>query len=248
MISKAKIKDVRSLHLQKFRQIYNKFIVEGGKACTEFIKTGKFKIEDIFIMENSLQKYQNINGFNDYHLNIVSGREMEQISTLKTPADILIVAVKTEESIEIMKNSNFSAIYMDDVQDPGNVGTIIRIADWFGIEVVLRSSGTADFFNPKVVQATMGSMVNVNLITAELSELTKYNRTIYGTYMDGSTLFNESIESNAIIVMGNEGNGISTVNEKFIHKQISIPGADHRIADSLNVAISAGIICSYWKK
>lgn len=247
MISKAKIKEVRSLHLQKYRQIYNKFIVEGGKACIEFIKNEKFIIKDIFITEISFEKYDQIKEIKKYNVTVITIKEMEQISSLMSVSDILIVALKAEDSIDVLQIPEKNAIYLDNVQDPGNVGTIIRIADWFGVDVVVRSPESADFFNPKVVQATMGSMTNVALVTATLPKLTKFNRKIYGTYMNGTPISNISIPDNAIIVMGNEGKGISSENEPLINNKISIQGAQNRIAESLNVAIATGIICSHWK-
>ena len=248
MISKAIIKDIRSLHLQKFRQIYNKFVVEGGKACAEFIKTEKFKIEAVYLTENSIENYKEWNGSEHYTPEVISQKEMGQISALKTPSDILMVVEREEEKSQILAKSGTSAIYLDDVQDPGNVGTIIRLADWFGIDAVIRSPNSADFFNPKVVQATMGSMVNMHLITADLQEVCEYNKNIIGTYMQGAPIHEIKLPKDAILVMGNEGKGISCENEKFITNKVSIPGANSRLAESLNVAIAAGIICSFWKK
>ncbi len=248
MISKAKIKEIRSLHLQKFRQIYNKFVVESGKVCIEFIKKDNFNIESLFLTENGFNKYQHIHGFARYHPEIITEKEMAQISALKTPSDIFMVVEKKEESHDILADENISAIYLDDVQDPGNMGTIIRIADWFGIQAVIRSPESADFFNPKVVQSNMGSMTNVRLITAKLPELIGYNRTFVGTYMDETALQQVSIPQNAILVMGNEGKGIRPEHEPYISQKISIPGSANRAADSLNVAIATGIVCAWWKK
>lgn len=248
MISKATIKDIRSLHSQKFRQIYNKFVVEGGKACAEFIKNEKFTIEAIYLTENSIANYKEWKRNENYIPVIISQKAMEQISTLKTPSGILMVVQKKEEKAQILAKLGTSAIYLDDVQDPGNVGTIIRLADWFGIDAIIRSPNSADFFNPKVVQATMGSMVNMHLITADLQEVCEYNKNIIGTYMQGTPIHEVKLPEDAILVMGNEGKGISYENEKRITKKVSIPGADSRLAESLNVAIAAGIICSFWKK
>lgn len=248
MISKATIKDIRSLHLQKFRQIYNKFVVEGGKACAEFIKNEKFTIEAIYLTENSIANYREWNSNENYNPEVITKKEMEQISALKTPSGILMVVERMEEKSQILAKQVTSAIYLDDVQDPGNVGTIIRLADWFGIDAIIRSPNSADFFNPKVVQATMGSMVNMHLITADLQEVFEYNKNIIGTYMQGTPIHEVKLPEDAILVMGNEGKGISSENEKFIINKVSIPGADSRLAESLNVAIAAGIICSYWKK
>ena len=248
MISKAKIKEIKSLHLQKFRQIYNKFVVESGKVCTEFIKKNNFNIEALFLTETGFEKYMHVPGIKRYNPGIITEKEMAQISALKTPTDIFMVVEKKEESHNILTDENISAIYLDDVQDPGNVGTIIRIADWFGIHAVIRSPESADFFNPKVVQANMGSMTNVRLITAKLPELITYKRTFVGTYMDETSVQQTSVPQNAILIMGNEGKGIPPEHEQFISTKVSIPGSPGRAADSLNVAVATGIICAWWKK
>lgn len=248
MISKAHIKVVRSLHLQKFRQIYNKFIVEGGKVCTEFIKKNKFKIEEIYLTEEGYNKYGAILEKTRHTYELISTKEMDQLSALKTSADMLMVVQKAEDTHKLLASSDMSVIYLDDVQDPGNVGTIIRIADWFGIDAVVRSPNSADFFNPKVVQSTMGSMVNIHLITALLSDLIPYKMPVTGAFMDGVSIHEFAIPSNSILIMGNEGNGISQDNIQHIQHKISIPGAATKQAESLNVSVATGIICSLWKR
>jgi len=247
LVSKAQIKEIRTLHLPKFRQIYNKFIAEGEKVCTEFIKSGKFPIDAIFITNASKEKYADLMIKYGLELELISEKEMSQLSALKTPSDILLILKMATSDLRIMNNPKVSAIYLDGVQDPGNTGTIIRLADWFGIDAVIRSTDTADFFNPKVVQSTMGSMANVHLITANLKDLKPFERKIFGTYMDGQSIHQTTIDENAILVMGNEGKGIRIENEQWISNKISIPGAVGRIAESLNVAIAAGIICAHWK-
>jgi RNA methyltransferase, TrmH family len=247
LISKAQIKDIRALHLPKFRQIYNKFIAEGDKVCIELLKKEKYVVSDIYITQGDEEKYSPfLKEYTDY-VTLVHQKDMEQMSALKTSSNILMLLQKSEEKINILSNKTKSAIFLDGVQDPGNLGTIIRIADWFGIDMVVRSSDSADFFNPKVVQSTMGSLVNVDLATSTLSELLTYNRTIYGTFMHGQNLSETIIKDNGILVLGSEGKGIHPDNEAFINEQITIPGAKSKIADSLNVSIAAGIICSAWK-
>ncbi|HLO54035.1 MAG TPA: RNA methyltransferase [Saprospiraceae bacterium] len=247
MISKAQIKDIRALHLPKFRQIYNKFIAEGDKVCIELLKKQKYVISDIFITQGNEAKYSTYLKEHTDIVTIVHQKDMEQMSALKTSSNILMLLQKSEDNTHLLNNDSKSAIYLDGVQDPGNVGTIIRIADWFGVDMVIRSVDSADFFNPKVVQATMGSLVNVDLVTATLPELLIYNRVIYGTFMHGQNLSETNIKNNGILVMGSEGKGIHSENEPLINEKITIPGAKSKIAESLNVSIAAGIICSIWK-
>jgi TrmH family RNA methyltransferase len=247
LISKAQIKDIRALHLPKFRQIYNKFIAEGDKVCIELLKKRKYVVSDIFITQGNEDKYSVYLKEHADIVTLVHQKDMEQMSALKTSSNILMLLQKSEEDINLLVDDAKSAIFLDGVQDPGNVGTIIRIADWFGIDMVIRSSDSADFFNPKVVQSTMGSLVNVELVTATLPEIMTFNRMIYGTFMDGKNLSETNIKPNGILVMGSEGKGIHPENETYINEKITIPGAKSKIAESLNVSIAAGIICSVWK-
>jgi len=246
LISKARIKDIKALQMPKFRQIYNKFVAEGDKVCIEFLKSSKYEVENIYITFESQNKYH-IPKTHLSKLEIISAKEMEQISRLKTPSDIVLVLDQREEDLLLMSQPNTSAIYLDGVQDPGNVGTIIRLADWFGISAVIRSVDSADFFNPKVVQASMGSMSNVALIQAELSALQHLKKEIVGTFLEGTSVFATSIPADAILVLGSEGKGIRPENITHITQKISIPGAKNKVAESLNVSVAAGIIAGVWK-
>ncbi|MBK9736266.1 MAG: RNA methyltransferase [Saprospiraceae bacterium] len=247
MISKAQIKDIKALHQPKFRQIYNKFIAEGDKVCIEFLKSQKFKVQQVYITKGHEAYFEAYTRDSIADITIVSPKEMEQLSALKTATGILLLIERSEDNTNVLLNNSLSAIYLDGVQDPGNVGTIIRIADWFGIDVIIRSRDSADYFNPKVVQATMGSMVNVHLCTSTLDQLLPFNRMMYGTFVDGLPVSRCNLENNAIVIMGNEGKGISYENEQYISGKISIQGSIDRIAESLNVSVAAGIICAAWK-
>lgn len=247
MISKALIQDIKALHQPKFRQIYNKFIAEGEKVCTEFLKSSKYKIEKVFISNNALPKYQHLLKDKTAEIIQVTSKEMEQISSFKTPSDILLLLERMEIDDNILLNEDTSAIYLDGIQDPGNVGTIIRLADWFGIDAVIRSGESADFFNPKVIQSSMGSMVNVDLFSADYTKIIECGKKLYGTFMTGHDIFNTTMEQNAIIVLGSEGKGISPELSSHIDVKVTIPGNQSKVAESLNVAVAAGILCSVWK-
>ncbi len=227
--------------------MYNIFIAEGGKVCTELLKTPKYRIDSVFIVQDTLHKYEILLGGLMDKTEIISSREMEQISALKTTSDILLLLEMKEDDDNVLLKKGTSAIFLDGVQDPGNVGTIIRIADWYGIDAVIRNSQCADFFNPKVVQATMGSLVNVDLFTSDHSKILRSEKEMYGTFMDGVDINTVTIEHDAILVMGSEGKGISPQLEKSIQNKISIKGSRSKIAESLNVSVAAGIICEKWK-
>lgn len=247
MISKARLKDIKALHQPKFRQIYNKFIAEGDKVCSEFLKNKKFNVDQILITSGNEKKYIDFLPYGVIEPDIISAKEMEQISMLKTPSDIFLLLEKKEDDANILLNENISAIYLDGVQDPGNVGTIIRIADWFGIDMIIRSGDSADFFSPKVVQASMGSMAKILINTADIVQISSFKKPMYGTYMEGADFQTIQIASGAILVLGSEGKGISAEASKYIHHKITIRGDKNKLAESLNVSVAAGIICAHWK-
>lgn len=246
-ISKAQIKEIRSLHLQKFRQIYNKFIAEGLKNSLEFIRNGKYPIHHFFLTESALPALLPEIEQHSLPYTLISKQQMEQISALSTPSEVLLVMERKEEKLTTIITSHSGILYLDGVQDPGNVGTIIRIADWFGIDCVVRSPDSADFFNPKVVQATMGSMNKVLLATAQVNELADSGRSLFGTFMDGMPYQTMAIPSDAVLILGSEGKGISPSTEALIHHRLTINGREGRVADSLNVSIAAGILAAHWK-
>lgn len=245
-ISKSTIKEIKSLQQPKYRQMYNKFVAEGDKACLEFIKSKKYRISLAVYTDRAFIAHQISSMLPAEVVFQVSQKEMEQMSLLKTPSDVLLVMERMEDSPALIAARKARIIYLDGVQDPGNVGTIIRIADWFGIDAVVRSVDSADFFNPKVVQSTMGSMNNVVLFTSSLSESFCQNRHIAGTYMEGTPVHETSLTKNTILVLGSEGRGISESAARFIQERISIPGAADRVAESLNVAVASGILCAAW--
>lgn len=245
-LSKQKIKEIKSLQQPKFRQIYNKFVAEGDKVVTEFVKNPKYTIEELYITSGAEEKYSSWIRNPSLNTTIIHQKDMTMMSGLKTPADVLLVLRKKEEKWEDTLNKTQKAIYLDGVQDPGNVGTIIRIADWFGVSAVIRSADSADFFNPKVVQASMGSMCRVSLLTAGLDECVPYHNTIVGAFMNGEDASSIRQYPDALLVLGSEGKGIRPENFPHITHRITIHGAEGRIADSLNVSVAAGILCVAW--
>ncbi len=247
MISKAHIKEIRTLHQQKYRQMYNKFIAEGAKAAIEFIKSEKYTIHNVYLVQGTEDALLNLCLQTGITAELIHRREMEQISTLKTPGEVLLVLERSEDGVEKMLQHKKGILYLDGVQDPGNVGTIIRIADWFGLAGVARSADSADFFNPKVVQASMGSMNRVFLSTANATLFSNAGKTLIGTSMEGTPYMDASFPEDAVLVLGSEGNGICPEVASLMHQNITIPGSPHRIADSLNVSVAAGIITAHWQ-
>lgn len=250
MISKAQIKFIKSLGLLKFRQKYDKFTAEGLKTVIEFVKSRKFKTEKVYIQYEELQDKLSP-WVSTVDVEMVTSIEMAQMTTFKTPSPILAVFSKNKESLHIPDLAVTKSIYLDDIQDPGNLGTILRVADWFGISHVMRSAGSADFYHPKVIQASMGSLCNLTLHNVSLKEMIAANPGIpvFGSFLDGPELRNHMfLPKNGILIIGNEGHGISKENEAFVTHRVSIDGDADRIAESLNAAIACGILCHQWTR
>ena len=246
MISKNKIKFISSLHIKKIRDKENLFIIEGEKIIKEFLEAGiHLKIlaavpEFISTLPPfALKQIENIETASD--------NELKQMSSLKTPNNALAVLEKLYDNEEHSLPEKL-AVALDCIQDPGNLGTIIRAAAWFGIDTVLCSNDCVDVYNSKVVQASMGALLHVKVYYTNLAEYFKtINEThVYGALLEGNTIYNEPIINKGIILLGNESKGISEKLLPFITHKISIPGV-HSLKpgiDSLNVGMAASIIFS----
>lgn len=236
MISKNQIKFVRQLEQKKYRKKEGLFVAEGPKVVGDLLRAG-FKAHTIFATsewEILGQTFQE-----------VSDEELRRVSFLQHPQRVLALFFIPTESVPSVSSLSLA---LDDVQDPGNLGTIIRIADWFGIDTIYCSENTADAWSPKVVQATMGSIARVNIIYTDLQELiSKAQVPVYGTLLDGQDIYTQELSKEGIIVMGNEGNGISAPIRKLINRKLLIPQF-HEGPESLNVAIATAITCSEFRR
>ena len=243
MISKKQIKYVKQLALKKNRRQEGAFVAEGPKVVGDLLDAG-FRPRLLFALSA-----WNSRGFDCQE---VSDEELRRVSFLQHPQQVLgIFELPTIHNSQFpIHNSQFPtlSLALDGVQDPGNLGTIIRIADWFGIKDIYCSEDTADAWSPKVVQATMGSIARVNIIYTDLKELIlKALVPVYGTLLDGDSIYTSSLTANGIIVMGNEGNGISQDIRRLITHKLRIPQF-HEGPESLNVAIATAITCSEFKR
>ena len=236
MISKNQIKFVRQLEQKKYRKKEGLFVAEGPKVVGDLLRAG-FKAHTIFATsewESQGQTFQE-----------VSDEELRRVSFLQHPQRVLALFFIPTESVPSVSSLSLA---LDDVQDPGNLGTIIRIADWFGIDTIYCSENTADAWSPKVVQATMGSIARVNIIYTDLQELiSKAQVPVYGTLLDGQDIYTQELSKEGIIVMGNEGNGVSAPIRKLINRRLLIPQF-HEGPESLNVAIATAITCSEFRR
>jgi len=245
MLSKNQIKDIRLLHVSKYRKREQYFIAEGPTIVDEFISS-EYEIDKIFALESWINNNKGV------HKNIVhiTPRELQSISLLKTPNQVL-ATVKYPEKRKINFKSPELILALDTIQDPGNLGTIIRIADWFGIKKLVCSLETADAYNPKVVQASMGAITRVQFVYTNLQEwLSKLpqNTNIYGALLDGENIYKTKLESNGVIVIGNEGNGISKEIQNLVSHKIKIPAYGDSLMESLNAAVATAIICNEFRR
>ncbi len=249
MLSKNKIKFLQSLSLKKNRDETGLFIIEGEKSIQEALKSS-LVIKSIYGLKNHLEQFKTYNS----DINVVSDDEIKKISTLKTPQGILAVCLKPTLSLHPVSLKNQLTLMLDNIQDPGNLGTIIRLCSWFGIVNIVCSQNTVDCFNPKVVQATMGAIAKTNIYYTNLAsflfECRNEDIPVYGTFVDGKNIYAESISKNGVIVMGNEGNGISREIEGMVTNKIAIPNysIDRSGVESLNVSIATAIICAEFRR
>ncbi len=239
MLSKNEIKRVKQLEQKKFRKELGLFVAEGPKVVGDLLRHG-YRPQRIFATKGYQRPVS-------LEINEITDDELRKISFLQHPQQVL--AVFPIPSALPTLHSPLS-LALDGVQDPGNLGTIIRIADWFGIDTIYCSTDTADAWNPKVVQATMGSIARVNIIYTDLEELLKKTTLpVYGTLLDGENLYTQELAAEGIIVMGNEGNGISEKIRSFISHRLFIPNyRQGDTAESLNVAIATAITCAEFRR
>ena len=247
MLSKNKIKFIRSLEQKKYRKEAKAFLAEGSKLVGDL--QGHFHCH---LVAGTSQWLANNPNFQADEIIEVSREELSRASLLKTPKDVLAVYALPEYPTPMDKAQTSLCLALDDVQDPGNLGTIIRIADWFGIEHIFCSHGTVDAFNPKTVQATMGALARIQLHYCDLGELIDSlgNTPIYGTFLDGTDMYQEELSETGLIVMGNEGNGISHEIAQRINRKILIPNYPKgcETSESLNVAVATAIVCSEFRR
>lgn len=249
MISKALLKQIKSLEQRKFRKEAALFVAEGGKTVQDLIDTG-IEVKHVIATDEWLKTHK-LN--TTAEIIVVNEEEMKKASFLRTPQGVLAVFKQQNHEIDPTIPERELCLALDNVQDPGNMGTIIRIADWFGIEHIYCSNGSVDIYNPKTVQATMGAIGRVKIHYTNLPELIKSlenKAPIYGTFLDGEDIYSSTLSNNGIIVMGNEGNGISEECSNLIKERLLIPNypKERSTSESLNVSVATAIICSEFRR
>jgi TrmH family RNA methyltransferase len=245
MLSKNTVKFIKSLHQKKFRTQESQFFVEGEKSVLEVLGSN-FGVELLVGTETFLDTHRKLIQDTKVHYQIASQKQLESLGQYQSNDTALaIVRMKPNNSFQVTEYE--LVIALDDVRDPGNLGTIIRIADWYGIKKIVLSSQSADFYNPKVIQASMGSFTRVEFFYEELSTVfQRWKKPIYGAFLNGTDIHTMSNLTPGIILMGNESKGISAELESFVTQKVTIPGFGQ--AESLNVAIATAILCDNFKR
>lgn len=249
MLSKNKIKLIKSLEKKKFRLEEGLFVAEGPKLVEELLAVWK----PVYVCSTETWMHENHRRIEGVESDIVTPAELERASLLKTPQNVLALFPLPnggENNLASVAERELCLV-LDGVQDPGNMGTIVRLADWFGIEHIFCSNETADIFSPKAIQATMGAIARVKVHYLSLVEaLQQCKAPIYGTHLDGDNMYEKTLTTHGAIIMGNEGKGVSAEVSKLVTSRLYIPPypADSNKVESLNVAIATAIVCAEFRR
>ncbi|MCU0325533.1 MAG: RNA methyltransferase [Spirosomaceae bacterium] len=236
MISKQQQKYIQSLQIKKYRQEYQSFLVEGAKSVLELLNSD-FLIDKIYVTEKFAEQIDS----KSISIELATQAEIEKIGTLQSN-DSALAIVKMKPNQAIICNDNEYVLVLDDIRDPGNLGTIIRIADWYGINKIICSENTVDFYNPKVIASTMGSFTRIKIWYGDLEKYFNRNNNlpVYGTFISGENIHKTNFSKNGFIIIGNESNGIRPEIEKKVTDKITIPRFGN--AESLNAGIATAIV------
>jgi TrmH family RNA methyltransferase len=248
-LSKNKISFIRSLENKKQRTESDCFLAEGPKIVGDLLSS--FHCRLLVCEERWMQ--ENKNTFEADEVCCVDAGELHRASLMKTPQEVLAVFEQRKETADTSLPERELCLALDNVQNPGNMGTIVRIADWFGIEHIFCSPDSADIYNPKTIQATMGALAHVHLHYLSLEDFIRQQKedvAVYGTLLNGENMYQSHLQSNGIIVMGNEGRGICPEIESLITHKLWIPNfpQGRTTTDSLNVAIATSVVCAEFRR
>lgn len=245
-LSKNKEKYIRSLSAKKNRTLHQNFILEGEKLVIDVLTNNRVEVEAIFALPDWISQHQVLLEGKSRWIEPISPRELKAISSLTTPNQVLMIAKQLEQQIDPQIVKTDWSLYLDRIQDPGNMGTILRIANWFGIRHIFCDPATVELYNPKVIQASMGAFQHVVVLPMvfEVFQQQFPNVPTYSTVFDGQSIFQPLPSSNGLVIFGNEGNGIHESLCTKVDYALSIPAHSSNAMESLNVAVATGIVCS----
>jgi len=244
MLTKNRKKLIKSLHQKKYRDAHGLFLVEGEKIGNELLTTDLselgFEVDGIYALQRLEEHYPNAT--------IISENDMQSVTALKNNSGVLAVVKQSNQSFDFWENLNDEVIILDDIKDPGNLGTIIRSAEWFGIKEIIVSPQTVEWYNPKTVQSTMGSMFRVNIwkedLSTAISKLSARGYVTYAADMGGKPIKDINWSPKKALIIGSEAHGLSEDVRALCQNIVSIPGKGK--AESLNAGIAASVIISHW--
>lgn len=245
MLSKNQIKFIQSLQQKKHRNESGCFIAEGNKLVADLVPA--FECEWLIATDEWLAEHKHLKA------NLILSATKEELTKaggLTTPQDAIAVLKKAEYAFSTADLKGKLTLAADRIQDPGNLGTIIRLADWFGIEQIICSPDTVDLYNPKTIQSTMGALAHVKVHYLPLTDVITQDMPVYGTFLDGDDMYKTELSDEGIIIMGNEGNGISPEVEALVTRKLYIPNfpEGRETTESLNVAIATSIVCAEFRR
>lgn len=242
-MTKNDVKEIQALKQSKGRKERGIFAVEGNKLVEELLKSN-FKVNNIFVTETWVEK-NSVFAKKIVDYEIITSKQMEQISNFVTPPGIFATAMMPKYKIEPKDTDNQLVLLLDGINDPGNLGTIIRTADWFGIKKIVISEDTCDPWQPKVIQSTMGSIFRMQIIETDVVKFLKeVNTPVFGALMQGKNVYHTHINNKGVVIIGSESHGIRENVMPFVSCPINIPRAESSQTESLNASVAAGIIIS----
>ncbi|WP_430810522.1 MULTISPECIES: TrmH family RNA methyltransferase [unclassified Carboxylicivirga] len=252
MLSKNKQKFILSLTRKKNRDQQGLFVAEGHKLVSDLLSS-KAHVHTLVATSQWLASHPQPTARN-FEIIEADQAAIKKISTLKSPPDVVGIFLQDKNPLTITDLRNSLSLFLDEVQDPGNLGTIVRLADWFGIQHIICTPTCADIYNPKTIQSTMGAIARVDVhyrdASVFLSEYKKLELPVYGTFLDGDNIYSETLSNTGLIVMGNEGKGISKAVESAVSHRLFIPAypADLPTSESLNVSVATAITCAEFRR
>jgi len=245
MISKNQIKQIQTLHLKKNRDAAKLFLVEGIKTIKELLQQKAEIVQELFVTNAFIENNLSLIKSNKISFTEITETELKKISIQTSPNNALAICSFFDEPLPAFNSDSSFSFYLDDIRDPGNFGTIIRLADWYGIPAIFCSDSSCDLYNPKVIQASMGAFLRVKVTYSPLENIIKNFsiKNIYGAVLNGNNIYKEKLK-NGLVVIGNEANGISAENLQLISGSITIPSQHSSGTESLNAAMATSIIAS----
>ncbi|GAB3884407.1 TrmH family RNA methyltransferase [Spirosoma agri] len=247
MLSKNQIKYIQSLHQKKYRQQYGAFLVEGAKSVQEVLQSD-FQVELLVATDAFYKENIRLTDRQQTPVEIASVADLGRAGTLESNNAALAV-VRTKENQPLLADPDEIALILDDIRDPGNLGTILRIADWYGVRKILCSETTADVYNPKVISASKGSFTRVNWWYGDIAKFlgeSAAGLSVYGAFLNGTDVHTLPFGKAGYLVMGNESNGIGPAVERFVSQRVTIPS--YGGAESLNVGIATAVLLDNWRR